>query len=221
MPLPMTSDVRNALKARNIANVWIMEMFTDEATLRGCSVGKSLSFESNTFEPLGDDFKISGQIKTGVDLVSEPLVIELNAAGILDDTTFVGRLVDNQWYQRRIRVRQLLFTPGEHFNNLIGSCFEWFGYMDMFEEGAAEDESATLILTCESGIFRARGRNMHTYTDKDQRLYDAADASFVNTATKPFQSIPFGESWSTVPGYRGGGSTGASGPRLFESQLTT
>jgi hypothetical protein len=93
----------------------------------------------------------------------------------------------------------------------VGVVLDWRGFMDTISTPEGEGAASRVTLQCESGTFRARARNMTTVTDMDQKRRDATDASFRNIATKPFQSVPFGTSWSTIPGSRTGSGGGSSG----------
>lgn len=214
MPLPLDTETRDALAAREVATAWLLELFCESAGgspayLRGWNQTEAVTYDSVSFEALGDAWGISGEIRAGADLVAEPLTIWFDGAGQLDDASFVGRLLDRRWHQRKVRLRQLLLVPTSNFATPIGVALDWRGFMDTID--APEGPGASRVtLSCESGTFRARARNMTTVTDRDQRLRDADDASFRNIAVKPFQDIPFGTSWTTVPGYRG--ASGGSGP---------
>lgn len=207
MPLPLDTATRNALAAREIAHAWLLELFCQSAggtpvTLRGWDKTEAITYGGSTFEPLGDGWGIAGEIRAGADLVAEPLTIWFDGALQLDDASFVGRLVDLKWHQRRVRLRQLLLTPTSNFVTAVGVAYDWRGFMDTLDAPEGDSGPSRVVLNCESGTFRARARNMTTVTDRDQRLRDANDASFRNIAMKPFQDIPFGTNWSNVPGYR-------------------
>lgn len=219
MPLPLSDSTRSALAAREIAHAWLLDLYCENAdgspaTLRGWDKTEAITYGGDTYEPLADAWGIDGEIRAGADLVAEPLAIWFDGAAQLDDASFVGRLLDRRWHQRRVRLRQLLLAPGTNFTSVIGVAFEWRGFMDKID--APEGPGASRVaLGCESGTFRARARNMTTVSDRDQRLRDASDASFANMAVKPFQDVPFGTSWTNIPGYRYVGSS--SGGRITDS----
>jgi hypothetical protein len=209
MPLPLDTATRNALAAREVATAWLLELFCysaggSPATLRGWDKTEAITYDGNAYEALGDRWGISGEIRAGADLVAEPLTVWFDGATQLDDASFIGRLVDRQWHQRKVRLRQLLLVPTSNFVTAVGVVMDWRGFMDTLEAPEGDEGPSRVTLSCESGTFRARARNMTTVTDRDQRLRDASDASFRNIATKPFQDVPFGTSWSSIPGYRPG-----------------
>jgi hypothetical protein len=216
MPLPLDTATRNALAAREVATAWLLELFCvsaggSPATLRGWDKTEAITYDGNAYEALGDRWGIAGEIRAGADLVAEPLAIWFDGATQLDDASFIGRLVDRQWHQRKVRLRQLLLVPTSNFVTAVGVVMDWRGFMDTLEAPEGDESPSRVTLSCESGTFRARARNMTTVTDRDQRLRDATDASFRNIATKPFQDVPFGTSWSSIPGYRGS-PEGLDGP---------
>jgi hypothetical protein len=215
MPLPLTTDTRNALGEREVACAWLLELFTESAGgspayLRGWDKSEGITFGGASYEALGDAWGISGEIRAGADLIAEPLSIWFDGAKQLDDASFVGRLLDRRWHQRKVRVRQLLLAPSSNFVTAIGVVLDWRGFMDTISAPEGEGPSR-VTLQCESGTFRARARNMTTTTDMDQKRRDATDASFRNIAVKPFQSVPFGTSWATIPGSRTGSTGGGGG----------
>lgn len=206
MPLPLDTATRNALGAREVACAWLLELFCEStggspAYLRGWDKTEAITYDSVTFEALGDAWGINGEIRAGADLVAEPLSIWFDGSKQLDDASFIGRLLDRRWHQRKVRLRQLLMAPTSNFVTAVGVVLDWRGFMDTIDAPEGEGPSR-VTLQCESGTFRARARNMTTVTDMDQKRRDADDASFQNIATKPFQSVPFGTSWSNIPGAR-------------------
>jgi hypothetical protein len=211
MPLPLTTEARAALRTREVAVAWLLELTTDEGVLRAWDKTEALTYEAVTWEPLADAWGIEGEIRAGADLVAEPLTIWFDGARQLEDSSFVGRLLDRTWHQRAVRLRQLLLVPESNFATVIGVTLDWRGHMDQISAPEGEAAASRVVLSCESGTFRARGRNLHTVTDADQRLRDDADASFRNMAVKPFQDVPFGTSWANIPGARSSGSGGGSG----------
>lgn len=221
MPLPIDSTTRTALAAREVATAWLLELFCESAGgspayLRGWDKTEAITYGGSTFEALGDAWGVSGEIRAGADLVAEPLTIWFDGSKQLDDASFIGRLLDRRWHQRKLRLRQLLLTPTSNFVTAVGVVMDWRGFMDTLDAPEGGAGSSRVTLTCESGTFRARARNMSTVTDLDQRRRDASDASFRNIATKPFQDVPFGLSWSSIPGYRGSPEVvGGSLPNLL------
>lgn len=206
MPLPLTTDARNALLAREVAVGWLLELSCDEGTLRGWSGTESLSYDSATWEALGDRWGVSGAIGGGLDLVAESIVFWFDGGPQYDDASFVGRLLDRTWHQRAFRLRQVLFQTSTYFATVIGEVLDVRGFMDTIQTPEGGTEASRVVLSCETGTFRARARDMATITDADQRRRDSDDASFRNMAVKPFQDVPFGASWTTIPGVRSAGS---------------
>lgn len=206
MPLTFTTEVRNAVVAREKACAWFLEMYCDEGTLRAWDQFETISYGGDTFEPMGVTGEIVGDLKSSADLVSEPLSIRFNDSGLID-TTLVGRLVRRSWHRRRMQLRCVVFNVTSNFFTPIGTVFDWVGKMDTIENPEGSSSEAMTQLTAYSGTFLARGRNLTTVTDADQKRRDATDASFKNIAVKPFQDVPFGVGWSTIPGVQttGGG----------------
>lgn len=215
MPVPLSTAARNAIHAREIAATWFLELQCDEGTLRGWDQFEPITYDGQTHEAIGGSWEISGEIRAGAGLVSESLTLTFDSGSKTDDASFLGRLLDRTWHQRRIRIRSVAFNVASNFITPIGQIFEWVGYMDTISDPEGVD--AKLILNCESGVFRARARNLRTVTDADQRLRDANDGSMKNIALKPFQDVPFGVSWATIPGAMSAPAAPAPNIMLFRA----
>lgn len=213
MPLPLSSDLRTALKARTVFHAWLLELFCDEGTLRCWDKRFPLTFEGNTFEGLGDLWGFDGEIRIGSDLVAEPLPLWFDGAAQLDDSSFIGRLLDRSWHERNMRLRQVIMSPTSEFTVAVGVALDLFGRMDDLTDTDQDGAPSNFQLACEVGPLWARDRNLRTVTDVDQREIDPNDGIFSDIGVKPFQEVPFGTSWSNIPGSRPGssGNVGGSG----------
>lgn len=211
MPLPLTTAARNALAAREVAHAWLLDLYTAEGTLRCWDKNIAITYGGDTYEALGDRWRIEGEIKIGVDLTPEPLTLAFDGAPQSDDATFIGRLVDRTWHQRRMRIRGLLLDVSSNFTTAIGVHVEWNGWMDTLQTSDGMGSASTVILNCEGGILRALDQNLTTCTDADQKRRLATDQFMRNIALKPSQDVPFGTDWKNIPGGRGYGSTGGGG----------
>lgn len=220
MPLAMSSEVRDALRARRVAIAWLLELYCDEGTLRSWNQRDPVSFEGNTFEAGVSKWGIASELKCGRDLVPQPLVLWLDGAGQLDGSSFTGRLLARKWHTRPIRLRQLICAPNTNFRVPVGIAYQWQGFMDTIDAQWGAKGPARIVLNSESGTFRAKGRNMTTLTDADQRLRDPNDGSFRNTALKGSQDVPFGDSWSNIAGSGadGGGMGANQSAQLFSNR---
>lgn len=217
MALPLTTASRNALKAREISHAWLLELFTDEGTLRAWDKHLDIVYETDTFEGIGDKWEIAGEIRLGVDLVPEPLTLSFDGALQSDDTSFIGRLLDRTWHQRKVRIRGLILDTSSNFTTPIGVHLDWNGWMDSIETTDAAGQPSQVILSCEGGVFRALDKHLTKCTDADQKQRNPSDAFFRNVALKPKQDVPFGKSWSKIAGTSGGGGGGSFGGGSFTS----
>jgi hypothetical protein len=212
MPLPLTTAARNALAAREVAHAWLLDLYTAEGTLRAWDKNIPITYGGDDYEAQFDRWRIEGDIKIGVDLTPEPLTIVFDGALQSDDASFIGRLVDSTWHQRRMRIRGLLMDVSSNFTTAIGVHVEWNGWMDTIQTNDGIGNTSTIVLNCEGGIMRALDQNLTLCTDADQRRRLSTDQFMRNVALKPSQEVPFGVSWSKIPGGPGyGGTTGGGG----------
>jgi hypothetical protein len=221
MPLPLTTAARNALAAREVAHAWLLDLYTAEGTLRAWDKNIPITYGGDTYEAQFDRWRIEGDIKIGVDLTPEPLTIVFDGALQSDDSSFVGRLVDSTWHQRRMRIRGLLMDVSSNFTTAIGVHVEWNGWMDTIQANDGIGNTSTIVLNCEGGIMRALDQNLTLCTDADQRRRLSTDQFMRNVALKPAQEVPFGVSWSKIPGGSGYGSTsgGSGGGRTTPNNI--
>jgi hypothetical protein len=216
MPLPLTTAARNALAAREVAHAWLLDLYTAEGTLRAWDKNIPITYGGDAYEAQFERWRIEGEIKVGVDLTPEPLTIVFDGAVQSDDASFVGRLVDSTWHQRRMRIRGLLLDVSSNFTTAIGVHLEWNGWMDTIQTNDGIGNTSTVILNCEGGILRALDQNLTLCTDADQRRRLSTDEFMRNVALKPAQEVPFGVAWSKIPGglgygYNSGGGGGGGG----------
>lgn len=216
MPLPLTTDARNALAAREVAHAWLLDLYTAEGTLRCWDKSVPITYGGDDYEPLGDRWRIDGEVKIGVDLTPEPLTLSFGGAPQSDNASFLGRLVDRTWHQRRMRLRGLLLDVSSNFTTAIGVHLEWNGFMDTLQTSDGVGAPSTVILNCEGGLLRALDRTLTTCTDTDQKRRLSTDQFFRNVALKPSQEVPFGTAWSNIPGGRGYGQSGGGGDPFDE-----
>jgi hypothetical protein len=209
MPIPLTTQARAALSAREVAHAWLLDLYTDEGVLRCWDKGIAITYNSDAYEALADRWSIEGEIKIGVDLSPEPLTISFDGAPQSDNTSFIGRLLDRTWHQRRMRLRGLLLDTSSNFTTAIGIHLEWNGWMDTIQTSDADGDISTVLLNCEGGLLRALDRNYTACTDADQKRRLSTDRFMQNVALKPQQEVPFGTTWQNVPGGRGYGNGGA------------
>lgn len=199
MPLPMSSPTRDAMRARNVAQAWLLELFCTGVTLRIWDQRNPTTIDGVAFEAGEDKWGIASEIKCGRDLVPQPLVLWLDGATQFVEGSFTQRFLAAKWHTRRIRLRQLICVPGTNFTVAIGVGYDFLGFMDTIDAPFGKGVSR-IGLNTESGGFRAKGRYMTTMTDADQRRRAPADGSLKNIGIKPTQEVPFGENWSNIPG---------------------
>jgi len=201
MPRPLTTAGRAAIATgKTISSIWFFDITTDEGMMYLCDSVYGLTYNGKTYLPMGDQIQLNGELKTGVDLVPEPFPVMFNGEEQLTSGSPIRNLLTRTWWQRQVYIYQVLFEPASNWQTPIAIHYQWYGFMDTIEDAVDEGKPSGIILNCESGIFRARGKNLRTYTDKDQTEINPIDRCFLNTPLKPFQNIPFGEANWKVAG---------------------
>jgi hypothetical protein len=211
MPLPLSTEGRAALRGGTVFQAWLIELSCLGVTLRGWNQLTAMTFEGQTWEALGGQFEIVGEIAGGVDLQTEPFGVSFDGGRQHDNASFIGRLLDATWHQRAIRVRQLIMQPGTNFVTAVATALDVRGRMQTIEAAEGETGPSTVQLSCESGTFAVFGRALTVLSDADQRLRDPDDTSMRDIATKPFEDIPYGVSYAALPGTAVTGGRGING----------
>ncbi len=197
--------LRDAMATGSVAVAILIDMETDPI-LRAWTWPGTLAFDGESYVSLEGEVDIQGSIKSTATLASEPLQITFDASRIRDDDHFVGQFGSSDWSQRKIRVRKAIINPAASPVEVIDVIDDWRGRMDKREVIRQINSPELLQLTCENGLFRIRGRNLHTRTHADQQQRLPGDTFYKNTAeriaVKPF----WGKSPVNIPG-----ATGVSG----------
>lgn len=227
MPYPLSPDAEEKLAAGRLATVLLVDLYCADddgpAPIRLSSWHLELSYPAN--DALNDDdsvnylpffgrMTVNRDIRFSQTLSSEPCKITLDGSRAGDDEDPVGLFTDRDWHQRKVRVRQILLDP-ETWSGSTTPIWEWNGRMDKRQYVRQAGEAQQLTLTNESGLFRIRGRNMHTRTHADQQRRKAGDLFFQPTPLMVGLPIVWGKNVVDLPGgghfSSGGGGGGANG----------
>jgi hypothetical protein len=153
---------------------------------------------------------VNRDIRFSQTLASEPCKITFDGSRAGDDEDPIGQFTDRDWHQRKVRVRQVLLDP-DTWTSPTTPIWEWNGRMDKAQYVRQADQPQQLTLTCESGLFRVRGRNMHTRTHADQQRRAAGDLFFQPTPLMIGLPIVWGKNVVDLPGGRYAGAGGGGG----------
>ena len=139
------------------------------------------------------------------------MTIEFDGGDQYTTDTITRDVLTQTWHLRPAILTGLMLDPSA--GTVVGPFIEWRGIMDTIDVADREGAASKVFLTMEGGSFRALSTNETKCADADQRVRSATDTFFKNTGVKPSQNVPFGISWSKVPGgnTNGGGSGGGGG----------
>lgn len=215
MPRPWTTAGRNAILAGEVAVCFLFEAQTDEGTQRICSWNVDVVWNSQSWTAGQGKWHPADGIPISRGLVPETFTLTFDGAHENDTGEFIGLLLTRTWHQRPCIFHGLLLSTSDF--SVIDEFYEWRGFMDMAPVQSNAGTQADVQLALESGVFRAQERNMATVGHNDQIRRDPTDTLFRDMARKQDQQIPYGISWSKIPGYGttgggGGGGGGGFGP---------
>jgi hypothetical protein len=172
------------------------------------------STASNDYESMYGRLVIAKTIRTAQSLSSEPLRIQLDASRSADNADWVGRFVDSDWHQGRVRMRQVLL---DWDSEVLGAVplREWYGLLDhaelVYPSPDGGSEPATWDITCQAGLFRVRGRRLKTRSHADQQNRSAGDLFYVDTATMVGRPLNWAKALGATPGRATGSGGSAAG----------
>jgi hypothetical protein len=210
MPRPLTASARAALQNQTIAVAYLFEITPDEGAQRINTWSTDLSYDGSLWGAAPNKWRIPSGIPLSKTLVPETFTLEFDGGHENDTGEFIGLLLSRTWHQRPVRFIGLLIDTTD--GSVIDPFYEWRGKADKITVQSNQGQEAVISLACESGVFRAQERNLQTVSASDQKRRDGTDTMFRNMTKKQDQQIPFGLSWSKVPGYgRGGSNSGGLG----------
>jgi hypothetical protein len=243
MPFPLMPDAEAEILSGRMGKAMLVDLYSADSEgnptpIRFWDRPGVLSFPANDLVPgagrsdppaltdvvayrsLRGRFQVSREIRFTATLASEPLKITLDGSRSSEDDDIVGQWVDSLWHERNVRVRQVALskTTGRV---LAGAVWEWTGRMDYRQRPRQAAQTLAWELTCQPGLFRVQGRNMHTRTHADQQRRKAGDLFFRDTPVMVALAPVWGRETANLPGVRNvvsgaGGGSGGNGATTNE-----
>ena len=211
MPRTLTAAGRAALQAGTIKPVYLLEAITDEGTQRINTWSKGLSYDGDWYDGAPDGWELPDGIPLARTLSPEAFIMLFNGAYEEDTSSFLGLLLTRSWHQRPVNFFGLLIDLND--GSVIDKFYEWRGRIDRITVERNEGGVSIARVACESGVFRALDVNNSTLSHNDQIRRHPSDTMLRNMVRKQGQQIPYGVSWSKVPGFgtSGGSNYGGGG----------
>lgn len=215
MPYPLPADARAMFEAGRMAPALLVDLYTSPVRRWWLWPG-DLLYPANdsidgasevTYVSIEGRMQVDYAVKASASLSSEPLVITLDGSRAGDNDDAIGAWVDQDWHQRSVRARLVLLDFDTRLSP-TDPVWEWRGRMDHRAFNRQPGEDSRIVLTCEGGLFRIRGRRMHTRTDQDQRRRLSSDRFFDLTPVMVTRQPVWGKSIANIPGTTGGGGGG-------------
>lgn len=154
---------------------------------------------NQTYESMYGRVRIAKGLRMAASLSSEPLVITLDGSRSGDDEDWVGRFVDSQFHQCRVRVRCVMISRA---TNAFRSQphWEWRGLIDHPNLTLQEGQAASWEVKCQGGLFRVRGRRLTTRSQEDQQRRSAGDKFYIGTAKMVGLPLNWAKAPANIPG---------------------
>jgi hypothetical protein len=159
---------------------WFVEIFLDGETLRHSNAGEAITFDGQTYLPLGDKLTPPRDIDRAANLKAQKFTLRYDSSLQTVDTDVVGKILDSNWKRRPIRVRYAIGdvgASGYDFSDPFIIADETGRVKDL--EDTIEAGDAPLIeMEVESGALVFLERRNQTRTPANQRAAFPDDAFF-------------------------------------------
>lgn len=223
MPYPLDSEAEDAIAAGRLKAAYLVDLYVsdgvDPLTLRWWDWPDTVDYPANdaiddadpvTYVSMARRMICNMALRQAATLSSEPLTLLIDGSRSGDDADEVGKLVDADWHQRPVRVRQILlnFDTGAAGADPIR---EWRGLLDHREQTSRPGEQNIWQVTCQGGLFRTRGRRLRTRSHTDQQRRSAGDNFYIGTANMVGRPLNWAKKPGNIPGTAGGTAGGAPG----------
>lgn len=207
MSYPLSSEALAAIAAGRLHSAVLLDLYCrdddgDPLTLRAWDQPGVLTYAADDtvdgedtpvdYLSLAGRLQVDVAVRASATLAAEPLIITMDGSRVTDDDDITGAFASAQWHQLRARVRRILldFETGA---SPTAPIWEWRGLMDHRQFVTNPGDPDQVILTCEGGLMRTKGRRMHTRTHADQQGRAAGDLFFQATPVMAGMAPSFGK----------------------------
>lgn len=151
-----------------------------------------------TYESMYDRMLIPKGVRLSASLSSDPLNISLDGSRSDDDEDWVGRFVDSDWHQCRMRVRSVLMRRDTGAMR-TQPHWEWHGRLNHRNLKRQEGQLLIWEVECQGGLFRIRGRRLRTRSHEDQQKRSAGDLFYEGTPLMVGMPLIWNKSNAQIP----------------------
>lgn len=194
MPYPIPPELEDAIEAGRAISADLFDFYVKDSegaalTLRCWNWPGTIDYPANdhitsgdvTYEDMHGRIGAEKALRLSASKAAEPLRMTLDGSRSGDDEDFVGRFVDADWHQGRMRLRQITLDSATMLA-ASAPAWEWHGRLDHRNLTMRKDQPGVWDLTCEGGLFRVRGRRLRTRTHADQQRRSEGDMFYQATA---------------------------------------
>lgn len=155
---------------------WFVEIFLDGSTVRFWNDFESVTYDGQTFAPLGDRFTPPDKLKRSASLKSESVKLTFDASRQLDDgNDILADLLDSTWRNRQIRIRNVFYTTSPDSGDVISDTY---GRIRNLPGSIAVGAEPVIEMEIESGSLAYLERRMQTRTSANQKAAFPTDKGF-------------------------------------------
>lgn len=180
-----------ALKSR-----WFLDLFLDGETVRITNDFEPLTLDGETYQGVGDRFTPPDRVRSQASLKSNSLKLVFDSSRQLDNSDFVGKLLDANLRRRQVRVRNVNFTATPDDGDVIVNAY---GRINRLPDTVSRSKAAKLEVEVESGSLKYLERRMQTRTPANQKGVFPGDLGFDLVRVQEDKTYP----WRTKETPRG------------------
>lgn len=162
---------------RGAAAIWFLDIFLDGETLRASNAFEEVTFDGNTYEPLGDRLLPPDEVNTSRDLKTSTVKLSFDSSRQTDNTDFLGKILDSNWKRRKIRARYAVASGYMDFSSPF-IVADAVGRIDDIKDSLEPNSEPLAELEFESGSLIFLERKNQTRSPANQKSAFAGDLFF-------------------------------------------
>lgn len=159
---------------------WFVDLFLDEATLRYTNAFLPITFDGNSYTPIGDRMTPPADIDRTASLKSQKFSIDFDSSRQTDNSDEIGVILDSSWKRRPVRARYAvgdMDADGYDFSDPLIIADEAGRILNLPDTISAGD-LPTIEMEIESGALIFLERRNQTRSPANQKAAFPGDLFF-------------------------------------------
>ncbi|MAZ05800.1 MAG: hypothetical protein CME81_05295 [Halomonas sp.] len=154
---------------------WFVEVFLDGSTVRFWNGFEAITFDGETFDPLGDRFSPPDRVRLRSSLDSDTIKLSFDSSRQTDNSDTLGALLDSNIRRRQIRLRNVHYNASPDDGDVISDTY---GRIRSTPDTISPGGEPQLDVEIESGSLVYLERRMQTRSPVNQKEAFPDDKGF-------------------------------------------